>query len=233
MLLEILYQDAHLVAINKPHNLLVHQSSIARDATEFALQILRDQLGQWVSPVHRLDRKTAGVLLFALDKETEKLMNQQFASSLVSKKYLAIVRGFTPDEQAIDYPLRKENGTLQAAFTSFITLARTEIDLAFGKNLSSRYSFVEAKPTTGRMHQLRKHFAHIHHPIIGDRPHGCNKQNKLFKTKWEMDTMMLHAAEVVFKHPITQQNLVIKACLSVEFKRVLGFLGFEKGFNQG
>lgn len=232
MLLEILYQDAYLVAINKPHNLLVHQSPIARDATEFALQILRDQLGKWVSPVHRLDRKTAGVLLFALDKETEKLMNQQFSDGLVSKKYLAIVRGFTPDEQTIDHPLRKENGTLQNAFTSYKTLARNEIDLAFGKNPSSRYSWVEAKPTTGRMHQLRKHFAHIHHPIIGDRPHGCNKQNKLFKTKWEMDTMMLHAAEVIFKHPITQQNLVITASLSDEFKRVLGFLGFEKGFNQ-
>ncbi len=226
MLLEILYQDEYMVAINKPHNLLVHQSSIARDATEFALQILRDQIGHWVSPVHRLDRKTAGVLLFALDKETEKLMNQQFANGLISKKYLAIVRGFTADEQDIDYPLRKENGTLQDAFTSYKTLARTQINLAFGNNPTSRYSLVQAKPTTGRMHQLRKHFAHIHHPIIGDRPHGCNKQNKLFKDKWAMDTMMLHAAEIAFNHPITQQNLVITAQLSDEFKRVLGFLKF-------
>ncbi len=226
MHLEILYQDEFMVAINKPHNLLVHQSSIARDATEFALQILRDQLGQWVSPVHRLDRKTAGVLLFALDKETKKLMNQQFAIGLISKKYLAIVRGFTADEQDIDYPLRKENGTLQDAFTSYKTLARTEIELAFGKNPTSRYSLVEAKPTTGRMHQLRKHFAHIHHPIIGDRPHGCNKQNKLFKDKWEMDTMMLHASEIGFNHPITKENLVISAQLSDEFKRVLHFLEF-------
>ncbi|TAH02462.1 MAG: pseudouridylate synthase [Sphingobacteriales bacterium] len=226
MLLEILYQDEYMVAINKPHNLLVHQSSIARDATEFALQILRDQISQWVSPVHRLDRKTAGVLLFALDKETEKLMNQQFANGLISKKYLAIVRGFTADEQDIDYPLRKENGTLQDAFTSYKTLARTQINLAFGNNPTSRYSLVQAKPTTGRMHQLRKHFAHIHHPIIGDRPHGCNKQNKLFKDKWAMDTMMLHAAEIAYTHPITQQNLVITAQLSDEFIRVLEFLEF-------
>jgi len=228
MNLEIIYQDIHLIAINKPHNLLVHQTAIARDATEFALQILRDQIGKWVSPVHRLDRKTAGVLLFALDKETEKLMNQQFTDGLIHKKYLAIVRGFTPIEQAIDYPLRKENGTLQNAYTSFKTLAHTEIDLAFGNNLTSRYSFVEATPTTGRMHQLRKHFAHINHPIIGDRPHGCNKQNKLFKTKWKMDTMMLHATEVAFNHPITQQKLVLKATLSDEFKRVLDLLEFDK-----
>lgn len=228
MLLEILYKDQHLVAINKPHGLLVHQSSIARDAKEFALQILRDQLGQWVSPVHRLDRKTAGVLLFALDKNMEKLMSQQFADGLVKKKYLAIVRGFTGDQQDIDYPLRKENGTLQEAFTSFRTLARTEIDLPFGKNETSRYSLVEATPTTGRMHQLRKHFAHINHPIIGDRPHGCNKQNKLFKEKWEMDTMLLHASELSFTHPINNEVLHIKAKVSDEFERVLKFLEFDK-----
>jgi tRNA pseudouridine65 synthase len=226
MFLEILYQDKHLVAVNKWHNLLVHQSPIARDAKEFALQILRDQLGQWVSPVHRLDRKTAGVLLFALDKETEKLMNLQFANGLISKKYLAIVRGFTHSQQTIDYPLRKENGTLQNAFTSFKTLAKTEINLAFGNNPTSRYSLVQASPTTGRMHQLRKHFAHIHHPIIGDRPHGCNKQNKLFKTKWEMDTMMLHASEICFNHPITTQKITIQANTSNEFNRVITFLEF-------
>jgi tRNA pseudouridine65 synthase len=228
MLLEILYQDKHLVAINKPHDLLVHQSSIARDAKEFALQILRDQLGQWVSPVHRLDRKTAGVLLFALDKNIEKSMNQKFAEGLVKKKYLAIVRGFTNDQQDIDYPLRKENGSLQEAFTSFKTLARTEIALPFGKNETSRYSLVEATPTTGRMHQLRKHFAHIHHPIIGDRPHGCNKQNKLFKEKWEMDTMMLHATVLSFDHPINNETIKIEANTSEEFKRVLKFLDFNK-----
>ena len=228
MLLEILHKDQHLVAINKPHDLLVHQSSIARDAKEFALQILRDQLGQWVSPVHRLDRKTAGVILFALDKNIEKLMSQQFADGLVKKKYLAIVRGFTLDEQDIDYPLRKENGTLQEAFTSFKTLARTEIALPFGKNETSRYSLVEATPTTGRMHQLRKHFAHIHHPIIGDRPHGCNKQNKLFKEKWEMDTMLLHASELSFTHPINNEVLHVKAKVSDEFERVLKFLDFNK-----
>ena len=227
MHLQILYKDQYLVAINKPHDLLVHQSAIARDAKEFALQILRDQLGQWVSPVHRLDRKTAGVLLFALDKNTEKLMNQQFAEGLIKKKYLAIVRGYTNDQQDIDYPLKKENGTLQTAFTSFRTLSRTEIAIPFGKNETSRYSLVEASPTTGRMHQLRKHFAHVHHPIIGDRPHGCNKQNKLFKEKWGMDTMMLHASELCFTHPITHEMINFKADISEEFLRVLSFLKFD------
>jgi tRNA pseudouridine65 synthase len=86
-MLEIVYQDDSLVAINKPHGLLVHQSPIARDAEEFALQLLRDQLGQTVYPAHRLDRKTAGVLLFSLDKSTDKLMQQQFQNKAVDKKY--------------------------------------------------------------------------------------------------------------------------------------------------
>src|ERR1700710_2527807 len=112
-ILQIIYQDDDLIAINNPHGLLVHGSPIAADAEEFALQILRDQLNRHVFPAHRLDRKTGGVLLFALSKNVEKLMQQQFQENLVDKKYIAIVRGHTPDEQEINYPLRKENGTFQ------------------------------------------------------------------------------------------------------------------------
>src|SRR3984885_14108577 len=133
-LLDILFIDDYLVAINKPHGLLVHQSAIARDAEEFALQILRNQLSRYVYPVHRLDRKTGGVLLFALSKDVEKLMQQQFYENKVDKKYLAIVRGYTPSEQEIDYPLRKENGTLQDAFTRYKTLAYAELDMPLGNH---------------------------------------------------------------------------------------------------
>jgi tRNA pseudouridine65 synthase len=219
-MLEIIFQDENLVAINKPHGLLVHQSPIARDAEEFALQLLRDQIGQNVWPAHRLDRKTGGLLLFALNKETNVLLQGLFRDNKIKKKYLAIVRGFTIDEMEIDYPLRKENGAMQEAFTKFKTLKKAEIPIAFGNHLSSRYSLIEAAPETGRMHQLRKHFAHIHHPIIGDRPHGCNKQNKLFKEKWEMDTMLLHASELEFEHPVSHQPLHFKAELQSEFLRM-------------
>jgi tRNA pseudouridine65 synthase len=220
IMLEIIFQDEHLVAINKPHGLLVHQSPIARDAEEFALQLLRDQIGQNVWPAHRLDRKTGGLLLFALNKEVNALLQGLFRENKIKKRYLAIVRGFTPDEMEIDYPLRKENGTMQDAFTKFKTLNKAEIPVAFGNHLSSRYSLIEAAPETGRMHQLRKHFAHIHHPIIGDRPHGCNKQNKLFKETWEMDTMLLHASELEFEHPVTYQQLHFKASFQSEFLRM-------------
>ena len=230
-MLDIVFQDDDLVAINKPHGLLVHRSSIARDAEEFALQLLRDQLNQKVFPVHRLDRKTGGVLLFALSKEVEKLMQQQFYDNKVDKKYLAIVRGYTPDDEEIDYPLRKENGTLQEAFTRYKTLARAELDVALGNHPTSRYSLVEANPETGRMHQLRKHFSHIFHPIIGDRTHGCNKQNKLFKEKWELDTMLLHASQLTFDHPLTKEQIHIEAPLQDEFLRVMEMMGWGNVVN--
>lgn len=226
-MLEIIYQDEHLVAINKPHGLLVHQSPIARNAEEFALQLLRDQIQQHVWPVHRLDRKTSGLLLFALNKETDRLMQQQFMENKVQKKYLAVLRGHSPDELLIDYPLKKENGTLQDAVTYFKTLVRTEIALAVGKHPTSRYSLVEAQPQTGRMHQLRRHFAHIFHPIIGDRPHGCNKQNKFFKEHFQMESMLLHASVLQFNHPVTDEKLHLKATLQAEFKRALNLLDIE------
>jgi tRNA pseudouridine65 synthase len=156
-MLEIVYQDDHLIAINKPHGLLVHRSSIANDAKEFALQMLRDQVSMHVSPVHRLDRKTSGLLLFALQKDVEIEMHKQFQSGDVVKKYIAILRGYAPESLDIDYPLAKDNGVMQDAFTSFVTLKQAELPVPFGKHETSRYSLVEATPTTGRMHQLRKH----------------------------------------------------------------------------
>jgi tRNA pseudouridine65 synthase len=226
-MLSVIYQDDFLIAINKPHGLLVHRSSIAADVQEFALQMLRDQIDRHVFPAHRLDRKTGGVLLFALDKSTEVAMQQQFAANEVHKSYLAIVRGHTPDAGEIDYPLRKENGTLQDAFTAYKTLAHAELPVAFGKHSTSRYSLIEAKPTTGRMHQLRKHFSHIFHPIIGDRTHGCNKQNKLFTETWELSTMLLHALTLEFDHPLNKIPISIKAPLQPEFIRMMDVMGWN------
>lgn len=227
-MLDILFRDDNLIAINKPHGLLVHRSTIANDVEEFALQILRDQIGQKVFPAHRLDRKTGGLLLFALDKPTEVLMQQQFAENRLHKKYLAIVRGYTPDSGDIDYPLRKENGTLQDAFTAYTTLQRAELDVPFGQHQTSRYSLIEVAPTTGRMHQIRKHMSHIFHPIIGDRTHGCNKQNKLFTEKWDMNTMLLHALHLSFNHPVSGSPISINAPIHPGFEQAMALMGWQR-----
>src|SRR5690554_1328368 len=222
--LEIIYRDDYLIAINKPHGLLVHPSSIARNADEFALQLLRDQIGQRVYPAHRLDRKTSGVLLFALDKTTNQSLTQQFTAKTLVKKYWAIVRGFTPEKLTIDYALKKDNGVLQTAVTHLKTIQHAEADWPSGKHLTTRYSFIEVSPETGRMHQIRKHLAHIFHPIINDRPHGCNKQNKLWLEKFEMKTMMLHARSLTFTHPVNAQEIQLTAQPSKSFVEVADLL---------
>ncbi|CCH02825.1 pseudouridine synthase [Fibrella aestuarina BUZ 2] len=224
MSLNIIFQTDDLVAVNKPHGLLVHRSPIAADANEFAVQTLRDQLGQHVWPAHRLDRKTSGVLLFALTESMNAAMQRQFMNGEVKKTYIAIVRGHTPDDLTIDYPLRREDGVVQDAVTHLKTLRHAEVPIPFGKHDTSRYSLVELTPETGRMHQLRKHMAHIFHPIIGDRPHGCNKQNKLFLEKFQMNTMLLHARRLEFTHPETGEALSIVAPLQSEFSRMLATL---------
>ena len=225
--LQIVYKDDYLVAINKPHGLLIHKTKLAKDANRFAVQMLRNQLGQRVYPAHRLDRKTSGLLLFSLQKEHLDACFKMFREKMILKKYKALVRGFTEDAGTIDYALRSENGTLQEAVTHYTTIRRYEIDLPFGKFNTSRYSLVELKPETGRMHQLRKHMAHIFHPIIGDRPHGCNKQNKLWKEQWAMTRMLLHASDLSFRHPIGQDDIVLNAEYSKEFKTVLDRLNME------
>jgi tRNA pseudouridine65 synthase len=227
MVLDICYQDDYLVAINKPHGLLVHRSRIAEEKSQFALQLLRDQLGQRVYPTHRIDRKTGGLLLFALDKELEIKMQKQFQAQEVYKSYWCILRGYVDPIGHIDYALTKENGTVQEAITDYRTISQVELAVPFGKFETSRYSFVEAIPKTGRMHQLRKHFAHIFHPIIGDTKHGCNKQNKLFKEKWQMDTMLLHARSLGFIHPVTGKTVHLVAEPQEPFQEVLNWMGFQ------
>ncbi len=233
MTLEILYEDPQLIAINKPHGLLVHRTALDKYATEFALQILRDQIGQRVYPIHRLDRKTSGVLLLAKSPEIHKAMSEMWAERQVLKKYIAIVRGHTEDSGVIDYPLKNESDTLQDAWTEYITICRSEIDLPLGKFPTSRYSLVRLVPITGRMHQLRRHMSHIFHPIIGDRPHGCNKQNKLFKERFGMESMMLHAESLTFNHPLTNEKINIFADTFSEFKRMVGVLSLPYSVMNG
>ncbi|MBK8625921.1 MAG: pseudouridylate synthase [Saprospiraceae bacterium] len=221
MILEIIFEDEDLIAINKPHGLFVHRTKLDVDADAFVLQILRDQIGQKVFPCHRLDRKTSGVLLLAKSQFIQSLMNEQFRDRVVDKTYLAIVRGYTEDGGTIDYPLMSERGKEQEAITHYKTLSKGEIPISSGRFSTSRYSLVEVKPETGRMHQIRRHLSHIFHPIIADRPHGCNKQNRFFLQQYAMNTMMLHASVLTFDHPKTKERTTIQANWYDEFARML------------
>ena len=226
-MLEILYRDEHLIAINKPSGLLVHKSFYSGEADTYAIQELKKQIGQKVYPVHRLDRKTSGVLLFTLDKEMLKIMSGVFAAREVEKKYIAILRGWTKEEETIDYDLVNENEVKQNAITRYRRLQTSEIDLPFLKHQTSRYCLVEATPETGRFHQLRKHFKHILHPILGCRKHGCNKQNKLWLQTFGISKMTLHAHQLAFNHPISGEKITINATIDNEFKKVGDILNLD------
>ena len=225
--LEVLHQDEYFVAVNKPTGLLVHRTNLANDAEEFALQILRDQLSKHLYPIHRLDRKTSGVLLFAFTSEAAKNMQETLADENTLKSYLAIVRGNFPDEIELDYDLKNLKGKLQSAQTKFKCIKQSECDFPSGKFPTSRYSLIEAKPKTGRMHQIRKHCNHLRHPIIGDRPHGCNKQNKILGERFGLSEMMLHAQNFSFTHPYSKERINISAPFFNSFLTMLRELKLE------
>ena len=223
--LEIVYEDDFLIAINKPAGLLVHRTKLALDAEEFALQLLRNQVGYQVFPIHRLDRKTSGVLLFAKHPDFVHPFQLTLQETSTQKRYVAIVRGFFPKEILVDHALINEKGKEQNAITEFRLLKQVEIPLAFGKFETSRYSLIEAFPKTGRMHQIRKHLNHLRHPIIGDRPHGCNKQNKLFLKEFNLSKMLLHAESIELKHPFSNDVMKMNAEFPEHYVEMMELLG--------
>jgi tRNA pseudouridine65 synthase len=231
MCLEILYEDENLIAINKPSGLLVHRTSIAPEETVFALQLLRDQIGQWVSPVHRLDRPTSGVLLFSKRKEILPLLKNQFLERTVEKTYLAVVRGIPEIKEAlIDYPLTTERSNKkQEARTTYKVLEEAEIPFnTTGRYPTSRYALLELKPETGRTHQIRRHLAHLRYYILGDKAHGDNKQNQFFEKQFGLTNLLLHAQTLVIKLPNTSETLSIEAEIPPHFKKTCIDLGWDQ-----
>ena len=230
--LPVLYLDNHLAVVNKPSGLLVHRSNIDRHETENAMKTLRDQLGQWVYPIHRLDKPTSGVLVFALDKDAARLMTQAFFDKAVTKTYLAVVRGFTKEAESIDYPLKERpdkradqradrDKPAQEAVTEYKRLATVELPHAVGRYATARYSLVHVSPLTGRNRQIRRHMKHIFHPVIGDTTYGDGKQNDFISENFKCGRMLLHAREIEFTHPYSGQQLRIEAPLDNAFRALL------------
>jgi len=240
--LQIIYQDEHLVAVYKPAGLLVHRSNIDRHETRFLLQELRNQIGQHLYPVHRLDKPTSGIILFALRPEVATKLQSDMESNATSKQYLLVCRGYCPESGIIDHPLKPidefkskhkkkraakdkqliadgmppsqalaEQKTAQQAVTEFRRLGTCELDVQLERYPQSRYSLVLATLLTGRKHQIRRHFKHLSHPLIGCPKYGKSKHNRYFSEHLGAPGLLLHAYRLDLTHPTTGQILNLVA----------------------
>jgi len=201
-LLRLLHLDADLAAIDKPPGLLVHPSALDAHEELSALHLLRDQLGERLWPLHRLDKGTSGVLLFARNVEAARRWGRAFEQGLVRKRYLALVRGWPPASGEIDWPLARDPELPSAgqprlpAVTRFRRMACFEWPFGDGRHATSRYALVEAEPLTGRRHQIRRHFKHIAHPLVGDATHGKGAHNRAVAQWLGVQRLWLHASWV-------------------------------------
>ncbi|WP_281558590.1 tRNA pseudouridine(65) synthase TruC [Thalassomonas sp. RHCl1] len=236
--LKILYQDEYLVAVDKPPGLFVHRSFMDKDEQFFALQLVRDQIGRYVYPLHRLDRPTSGVLLFALTQDVARQMGEAFTDKSIQKTYYALTRGHLLGEALIDYPLKEKLDKIgdkfsrtdkaeQEAQTYYQTLDTASLPVPLGKYDSVRYSLVKLLPATGRRHQIRRHLAHLRHPIIGDINYGDNKQNPFFIRHFGFKRLMLMAKKLEFSHPVTGEAVSIEADFDGQWLSVFDRLGWQ------
>lgn len=220
--LTVLYQDDHYVLIEKPSGMLMHRSRIAQDQV-VVLQTLRDQLGKRVYPVHRLDRATSGVVAFGLNAESARRLAEQFAARAVDKRYLAVARGWVDASGLIEHPVADEDGAgvAQHAVTRYWRLRRIELPHAVDRYPTSRYSLVCIEPLTGRRQQIRKHFKHISHHLIGDTTHGNGRHNRFFRTCYGIDRLLLVAWHLRFRHPANDREVAVTSPLDDDWRRIL------------
>ena len=230
----IVFRDEWLVAVDKPPALLVHRSEVDRRETRFAVQLVRDRLGCPVWPAHRLDRGTSGVLLFALSADIAAALGRAFESGAVTKRYVALVRGWPEAQGVIDHPLavlddqsaRVRDREPQPSVTQYSRLAQLELDLPDDRHATSRYALLELSPETGRRHQLRRHLKHIAHPIVGDATYGKGRLNRAFAERAGVRRLWLHARSLSLTHPVTGSALSIEAPLAEDWQRLFALPGW-------
>lgn len=227
-MLPILFSDEHITIINKPCGMLVHRTSIAEDNEPAALQLLREQTGRMVYPVHRIDRPTSGVLVFAHSSEITKKLQEEFAKTNAHKQYAALVRGWVHEPLIWTREVKNDRGNLKEAETRFQPLEMIELPCPTDRYPTARYSIIRAFPTTGRWHQIRQHVAQMRHYIINDRVHGDGKQNRIFTEHFGIKEMFLHAEKFAFQHPVHQQLIDVSAPFPEHWVKVRKLIDDQK-----
>lgn len=214
MNVELVYEDEWCLIVNKPNNLLVHHSHYARNSDEISLvEWVKTELSEIAVPVHRLDRKTSGLILFVKEKAFASVFQNLFTEQSIQKKYHALVRGHLPESGIIDSPVKNDRGNYKEACTHFVCLEQFDRDFEIEPYSKQRYSLVEFTPKTGRMHQLRIHANKIAHPIINDPKYGNRHHNHYFEHILGINQLFLHAYSLKFIHPYTQQEISCSAAV--------------------
>jgi tRNA pseudouridine65 synthase len=231
--LTLIHCDASLLVVDKPAGLLAHASRMAADVDIDLLDQLRHQVGGEVFLAHRLDRATSGLVLAARTRDIASELGRQFMARTVEKTYLAVCRGWPDEVGEIDYALGdvRPNSPKKPALTRYRRLATVEVPIALGRYAQQRYALMSVDPETGRYRQIRKHFHHISHHLIGDTSHGRTEHNRLFASTYGVQRLLLHARRLAFTHPESGARMHFEAPLDREFQRVIDAFGWaDSGF---
>jgi len=228
-LFRLLYEDADLVAVDKPPGIHVHPPE---DTThripkhQNGLAILRDQIGAYVYPIHRIDRATSGVVLYAKNAESARNLAMQFQERKTRKEYVALVRGWIEEERFVNQtPLDDENGVLQDAWTEGEVLSRIELPIPIGKYPCARYSLIRVNIKTGRRHQIRRHLRRMGHPLIGDTIYGVGEHNRLFRDQFGCSILFLKAFGLEWTHPRTLNLQVAYSRWNGDWQQIFNLAG--------
>lgn len=218
--LRILYQDDYFCCVDKPAGFQVHASPHLSEQTN-AMKIVRGQTGKWIFPVHRLDRATSGVLLFAFSKESARSLQNLFQTNTIQKTYVALVRGWPAEDR-----FNVVTETPKNERTEFEVFRRFELPYKTRSAFeTSRFALVRAKPLTGRTHQIRRHLRSLAHPIIGDTVYGDGKQNRLFRELTGDRVLFLKAYRLKFQHPFTAETMIFRSKWNAAWQRGFDVLG--------
>jgi len=220
MSLEIIYQDNYCLLVTKPNNVLVHHAHHSRNKIEeeSLIQLIENQFGKRYYPIHRLDRKTSGIILLASKREYVASFQALFTNNEIQKIYYGVVRGFSQDNKIINSPVKGRDALVyREAETHLNCLDKIELNIPVKPYDSSRYSLVELKPKTGRMHQLRIHMNKVSTPLINDAKYGDKNHDLMYAKQFGWKNLFLHAGSLEFIHPFTNKKLILKSSFSEDW----------------